>query len=212
MKKIYIDFDHTLYCTTKLKQKIIDIAIDKVNKVFVKNIKIFDTELDYSDIYSLLCDTKSMFEFCNGIDKKYKKCANFKLDIIKILKANNYIYSDSIEFLKKLKNKGFEINILTYSKPIDFDYQMKKIISTNILKLIDNVIICSCDKSEICLDYKNGIFIDDNANVLDKLYSIGVTSNRLYKICRPDGKYSNQLTKFKIKEYNSLDEINVEEL
>lgn len=205
MKNIYLDFDHTLYCTTKLKD-------DIMHKVFDNMCKVDDNNMHIVDIETILVDNNSMFEFCNKINKKCKKSICFKPIIVNILNSNNYIYSDSIPFLKKLKQYGFEINLLTYSKPIDFEFQMLKICNTNILNLIDNIIICSCDKNAMNLDYKNGVFIDDKAEVLDKLYNAGVTSDRLYKISRPDGKYSKTSTIFKTKEYNNLSEIKVEDI
>ena len=119
-------------------------------------------------------------------------------------KCSDLIFVDSLRFIKKLKQMGHKIYILSYSKQ-ELDYQILKIANSNISNLFDGIIISKELKFNLDIDYKNGIFIDDNPRDLMGLYSRN--PKRLIRLKRKNQKYSLENLNINIEEYENFDEI-----
>jgi len=190
--KIYIDFDGTLFNSTKLYKEFI--------KIFNK----YNIKKEYIENY---------------FNKKYQKEKNFDTISKKIIKennlntsiykelnniySNNLIFKDTIPFLKKYSKK-YDLILLTLGTK---SYQEKKIKSTNISKYFKEIIITNKDKSKLNIDYSNGIFIDNNPFELKKFYHSN--AKYLIRIKRKSDKYSKYLLDINtIPEYNNFNELN----
>lgn len=192
MKRIYIDFDSTLFDTTKFRQISKEIISQEICK-WEKNISLLDATNEIKEALTIK-NFNSYFEMCNFFEDKH----NLKHDCIKVKieefmkNTERLIYPDSILFLEKLKKLGYEINILTYTSKNSYDYQMKKLSGSNITKFVDNIIICTGNKGELGLDYENAIFIDDSPKALKSLYGAGVNCGRLIRMKREGAGYSSE--------------------
>lgn len=185
--KIYIDFDGTLYNTTKLTKNFINIF----NKYNIDEKYIKKLMHNYKN-YDILAN-KIILE--NNIDKSiYNDLHN--------LYSNDLVYQDIIPFLKKYYKK-YDLIILTLGNK---DFQEKKINSSNIKKYFKEIIITNKDKSKLNIDYINSIFIDNNPNELEKFYNSNAT--KLIRIKRNDDKYSKLNLSIKnIPEFNTFEDL-----
>lgn len=209
MKIAYIDFDGTLYKTSELKLLIVKEIASEIAKEL--NASIDEIYKDVSDCFKNRHKT-SVFDFAKQMAKKYnvneEKTAKRLEDLLK--NGSKFLYDDSIEFIKKLKSNDYEVYVLTYSRAYDSDFQMLKLIGSGINEFIDGVFICSKDKGKLNLDYKNGIFIDDNPDQLVSLYKANVSEDRLCRVIRKNEKYSLvEITEFTPKEYDTLEKMEI---
>lgn len=209
MKIAYVDLDGTLYRTSELK-----LLIVKEISLGIAEALSADFDEIYEDVSGCFKNRHniSVFDFARQMAKKYDVNEEKIVESLKnILKnSSNLLYNDSIDFLKKLKEIGYETYILTFSRGYDNDYQMLKLIGSGISKLVDGVFICSKDKGELNLDYKNGIFVDDNPKQLASLFHAGVSEDRLFRIKRKNEKYSSvEITEFSPKEYDTLENMEI---
>lgn len=209
MKIAYIDFDGTLYKTSIVKDLIIkEISAEITNKTNTGFEKVYDNiKEEFKNNHK-----NGIFDFARQMSKKYGNNEGKVTERIKNLLNNgsDFLYSDSIEFVKKLKVNGYEVYILTFSRTYDNDFQMLKLIGSGINEFVNGLVICSKDKGELNLDYENGIFIDDNPEQLRSLFNAGVGENRLIRINRKNEKYSQvNLTGFCPREYDTLENIEV---
>lgn len=209
MKIAYIDFDGTLYKTSELKLLIVKEIASEIEKEL--NASLDEIHKDVSDCFKNRHKT-SVFDFARQMAKKYN------VDEEKIVKriedllnnGSKFLYGDSIKFIKNLKDNDYEVYILTFSRAYDNDFQMLKLIGSGINEFIDGVFICSKDKGELNLDYKNGIFVDDNPAQLTSLFKTGVSEDRLYRVVRKNEKYSLvEITEFSPKEYDTLEKMEI---
>ena len=137
------------------------------------------------------------FEQAKSVGKYISE--NYKIDKIY---SKDLIYNDVIPFLEKYYQK-YELILLTLGNKI---YQKKKIDSTNINKYFKDIIITDKDKSKLNINYKEGLFIDNNPNELKKFYN----SKALYliRIKRDTDKYSKYDINIKdIQEFKDFNEI-----
>lgn len=186
--KIYIDFDGTLFNSTKHYQEFIN-TFNKYN-INIENI----------------------------LNKAYEKDKNFDHIAKKIIKENNLsssiyeelnkiyseklIFKDVIPFLEKYSKK-YDLILLTLG---NITYQQKKINKTNISKYFKEIIITNKDKSILDIDYTNGIFIDNNPLELKKFYNS--KAKHLIRIKRATDKYSKlNLDINNIPEFIDFDEL-----
>ena len=200
----YIDFDNTLYKTKALTEKMLNTIARiclrekglEIDKIIEEAKKMFNRE----NIYNI-------FELCKFFGNKYKiKEEIIKKEIINIiLNGKEDVYDDSIEFLEFLKKGENKLHLLTYTAKGDIEYQSLKIMGSGLANFFDTLIITSEPKYELDLNYKNGIFIDDNPKDLIGLYKKNPID--LIRIRRADNKYSLQDIDIEIKEYNNLKEI-----
>lgn len=209
MIRTYIDFDSTLYETEVIKKKMNDMIADAVCRAK----KDADKQVVLAEIKQAKENgVKSVFGLCKFFEEKYGLEVNYiKTDFDEFLAdGEKYMYPDSIPFLKRLSQKDCEINILTYTAKDAFDYQMLKLMGSNILEYVDNFIICSKSKGELNLDYENGLFFDDNPRELASLFRAGVSEDRLFRIRRDGvGNSAIEISDFKPNEHKDFNDIQI---
>lgn len=199
-RKLYIDFDGTLYNTDKLTKNFIelcqkyDLTEEEKNKL-VEQFSAINIFLD-------------MDEFIKSIQNEYKLADTILKDIEKLYSLS-YIYKDVESSLQKLKESNkYEMYILTYGSVF---HQQKKIQASKIGKYFKDIIIVTKNKATLKeVDYKNGIFIDNNP--LEIAGFLNAKAKNVIRIRRPSDKYSSQDSKSLIKEYTSFQELVEKEL
>ena len=117
-------------------------------------------------------------------------------------KAKEYLYSDTIPFLKYLKSLNYEVVILTKG---NYEYQKEKIDNCSLESLYSELLVTLEHKGELSLDYKNSIFIDDNPKEI--LSIMKKKPKMIFRIVRDKALYSEELLDKSIPSYKSLDEI-----
>lgn len=188
--KIYIDFDRTLFDCDRFLEDIYKI-IDKyhIPKELFKECQSQCKRKGFNP-YLILNKVEKSFSFN---EKLYQEVA--------LLMSNtaNYLYSDSISFLKYLKEKGYYIVILTKGNK---DYQREKISNTTILNYCDELMITMKHKGKLNIDYQNSLFIDDNpveiSSILEK------KPKGVFRVKRPNSRY-NDIDIPNVININSLD-------
>lgn len=145
---------------------------------------------------------------------------DLKLNINNIIEnGEKYLFTDSLHFLKNLKKSCSKVYILSHEKN-DLDFQAQKILGSGIFSknYIDAIILSKISKAKLTkkaltdkeniyiaspdnimpdyIDYENGIFIDDRPKDLENLYFTCYGNklpkkNRIYRIERPNQKYTN---------------------
>ena len=186
--KIYIDFDGTLFDSTKHYHKYINIfkkhnlnITETLNKTYEKD-KNFDT---------ISKKIIQKYNLDNSIFKELEKLYSEKL-----------IFKDAIPFLEKYSKK-YDLILLTLG---NIKYQQKKINKTKIYPYFKDIIITNKDKSNLNIDYENGVFIDNNPLELKKFYNS--KAKYLIRIKRKTDKYSKlNLNIENIPEFTSFDEL-----
>jgi len=124
-----------------------------------------------------------------------------------ILNGSDLVFDDVIPFLKKLKENGHKLYMLTYCKD-NLEYQSIKIAGSKLADFFDALYITSEPKYNLDIDYTSGIFIDDNPDDLLGLYS--KNAKEVIRLRRKDNKYSiKDIDNNFIKEYLSFEEINI---
>ena len=193
----YLDFDYTLFDTYLFREELYKIL--KQNGIDESALPL-TSETEDED--QKLLNIKESF-------KEIAKANNIQLEnLIKPLeelyeKGTDFLYDDSIEFLKYLKSKGHKIYIVTWGEK---EFQKEKIQITKIDKYLDEIIFAEQLKYTLDIDYENGIFIDDSIRDLEGLYS--KKAKQLFRIKRNNGKNSDkELNITEILEFNSLKEL-----
>ena len=168
--KIYIDFDGTLFDSTKHYNEYI--------KIFKKyNINI---ETYFKKEYE---KEKNFDSLSKKIVKEYNLNPSI-YDEINQIYSEKLIFKDVIPFLEENYNK-YDLILLTLG---NINYQQKKINKTNISKYFKEIIITNKDKSKLNIDYTKGIFIDNNPLEIKKFYNS--KAKYLIRIKRDTDKYS----------------------
>lgn len=192
----YIDFDHTLFDTPKLTERMLKAIVDTSKIDIMEECKsmfnrehiynIYDLATYFSDKYSL-----NKLELISAVDEKIRHCADL-------------VFSDSLSFIKKLKEQNHKIYLLSYYEH-GLQYQMAKISGANISDLFDGIIVTGDLKYNLDINYTNGIFIDDKPEDLIGLYS--KNSKRVIRLKRKNHKNSAKELDVNIEEYENFDEI-----
>lgn len=190
--KIYIDFDSTLFDTHSFYNDFTNICNNygiETNKIELLKEKLFNDEKLFN-----------LDVLINNIVNKYNIDSSIYLDVDKLY-SNKYVYSDSIWFLKKLKN-NYNLVLLTYG---DIIYQAKKIKASKLEKYFDNVIITNKHKGNLDLDYKDSIFIDDS---LDEINNIcNRNPKKIIRIKRDSLNIKNELKLDNVLVYTNFKQI-----
>ena len=202
----YIDFDSTLFNTSGF--------IKEILTALSKEINFQDCNLDAEEIY---LEVKKVYakdniynlnELCKYFADKYnlneERLVNSVDNVIN--NGKDFVYNDSVEFLKNLINNGHKINLLTYTLKERIEYQVQKVYGSGLVKYFENIIITTAPKWKLDLNYSNGIFIDDNPKDLAGLYH--QNSQAVVRIKREGNKYSSKSMpdNIEIPEYASLKE------
>ncbi|MBO5096602.1 MAG: HAD hydrolase-like protein [Bacilli bacterium] len=193
-EKFYIDFDSTLFDSSKYLHKLY---------VICEKYKISRTELDeITD--SIFEHHKNFFidDLLKYLIEEKKVDKNIKEDF-KILENTSFLYEDSILFLKNIQNK-YNLILLTCG---NISNQQKKIDACDIKKYFSNIIITPGNKSTVQeVEYQNSIFLDNNPKEVERFVSVG--AKRVIRIKRDTDKYSKIPLKINgIEEYSSLYEV-----
>ena len=192
----YIDFDHTLFDTPTLTKRMLQAIVDSSHMDLAEECKsLFNREHIYN-----------IYELVDFLSDKYNLN---RIDLISAinLQVNNckdLVYEDGLNFIKKIKDLGNKIYLLSYYEH-GLQYQISKITGSKISNLFDGIIVCGESKYNLDIDYKNSIFIDDKPQDLIGLHS--KNPYKLIRIRRENHKYSDKNLDFKIDEYKSFSEI-----
>lgn len=185
----YLDFDNTLYETSRLSNDMLKgLAYEISKKTSTSENDIFDelkSMFNRENIYNI-------YKLAKYFAKKYNIEESVLIDKVEgiILDGKKYVYNDVISFLKELKEKNNIINVLTYVAKEDLSYQLTKIKGSGLSEYFDNIIISSSLKFNLDLKYEEGIFFDDSPKDL-----LGLASRNpkiLVRVRRENNKYSKQ--------------------
>lgn len=163
--KLFIDFDGTLFDTRHLKIELFNafrsmgFAEDQIELTYKKACE----DYIYSPIEQLQllqnfkkCDIQEAIE---KLEELYKK-------------VPNYLFKDSVDFLKNLDREKYEVNLLTLG---DEDFQKKKVDSSGITKYFDNIYYCRDQK---------WIFLKTLVDLEEKFFIIDDRGDALFKISK----------------------------
>lgn len=200
----YIDFDNTLYETAKLTEKMLSEVAHTIsneknlpyNEVLEKIKPQFNSTLD------------NIFSFAEKMAKSYdidsKLCVNKVNEVID--NGEQFVFPDAKKFLKRIRKKGNKLILLTYVQDVNKEYQKQKINGSGIKDFFDDIIITSRYKFNISINYKNGIFIDDDPRDLLGLYE--KKPIKVIRIRKKSNKRSKlELNNDDIEEFESFDDI-----
>lgn len=194
----YLDFDYTLFDTYLFREELYKIL--EINGLATSELPL---TIEKKENNQRLLNIKEVFKTLS--QEKNIPLENFIIPLEKLYeRGQEYLYSDTIEFLEYLKSKGHKIYIITWGEK---EYQKEKIKIAKIDKYFDEIIFAETLKYELeNIDYSNGIFIDDSVRDLEGLYE--KNAKQLYRIKRKNGKNSDKQLNIKdIIEFNSLKEL-----
>lgn len=202
----YIDFDSTLYNTTKLTTDMLNSLAQQLHQMsnIPEDEALSELKANFNRerIYNI-------YKLCKFFELKYLLPVGSLEQIVNNILANGskYLYDDSKDFLNQLHNNGDSVQLLTAAAGREnVSYQLAKVQGSSIADLFDNTIITAVPKYTLDLNYEKGIFVDDNPQDLQGLWKSG--AQKVLRIKRPDNKYSRvSLDNSEIMEYTSLSEI-----
>ena len=182
----YLDFDSTLYDTPRLSKDMLAALAREINAKTNKNTEELQKELkamfNRENIYNIY---KLAKYFANKYNIDDRSLIN-KVESV-IADGEKYVFDDTIEFLKALKERKHTLNILTYVAQEDLSYQLSKIKGSGLSEYFDNIIITSCLKFNLDLKYEEGAFFDDSPKDLQGLSSRN--PKVLVRVNRKNNKY-----------------------
>ena len=195
---IYIDFDRTLFdCDCFLVDLYNIIQKYEIPKNVFKKCQNQCKKMGFNP-YIILNEVSKSYAFNTSIYKEIDELLS---------KTNDYLYSDSISFLKYLKKNNYCVIILTKGND---EYQMRKITNANISNYYDNIIVTMSHKGCLDIDYKNSVFIDDNPIEIKSI--LRKKPKKIIRIKQNGSKYYNVSLDKDIDITYSLDEIIVNKL
>lgn len=204
----YIDFDNTMYETSRLsKDMLMEISNAIVSKHSEKNID--ETYIEVKKMFNRE-NIYNIYNLARFFAEKYNFDSKEIISSIEniILDGKKYVFEDTINFLKKVKEGGNNLNILTYVSREDLSYQLSKIKGSGLSEYFDNIFIVSNNKFDLELKYEEGIFVDDSPKDLMGLASKNV--KKLIRIRRKSNKYSKEEVNIEnMIEYESFNEIDL---
>lgn len=183
--KTFLDFDKTLFDCEKFEADIFAI---------LQNFSVDWDDFVETYLRSLHTQQKNKYDynFEEHVDflreKEYKIPDSVLLDLHALLK-NDYLYSDTLDFLKFIKQNTKKLFLLSVG---DYAFQREKINNSGIIDYFDELFIIESDKHKFLQDnfsdLSQTLFINDN-----------LQENSLVK------EYNNQVnvvTRFNNKKYN----------
>lgn len=208
--KYYFDFDNTLYETARLTEKM----LNTISKAISDKTQVNIDELEKYVKENFNSTKGNIFLFAEEMSDMYKVEKKYVLDKLNsvIDNGNDVTFEDAIRFIKKLAEGENKLYILTYvANKMNNDYQMQKIIGSGIAKYFDGIIITSDYKFNLDIDYKNGIFFDDDPRDLKGLYDKNPI--KVIRIRKENNKRSKiNIENKNIEEYKTFDEIDIDNL
>lgn len=200
----YIDFDNTLYETAKLTS----LEMEAIAKTISE-----EKKLDYAQI---LEEIKSSFDSPKGNFISFGKemAIKYGANVQNVINNVNYtidnskdlVFEDARRFIKKLRENGNKVIILTYVVKGNLAQQQKKIIGSELANEVDEIFITTELKYTLDLDYTKGIFIDDAPRDLLGLYE--KRPIKVIRIRKPNNKRSKvDIDNKDIEEFVSFDDI-----
>lgn len=207
----YIDFDNTLYETGRLTKDV----LETFSRIIGKEKKL-NPALILDELTKSFNSTIDNFEtFASGLATRYEVSNNvLQSHLKKIILTNgtSYIFPDALEFLKRLKDEGEKVCILTYvAQGKNIKQQALKLAGSGILQYVSEIYNTTRYKYELEIDYENGIFIDDSPRDLEGLYKAG--ARKIIRIKKPNNikRTSKALNlPVEIPTYTSFDSIVIE--
>lgn len=203
----YLDFDNTLYETSKLTSLMITAIGNELGNLTGLEKEIIIQEV--KDNFNSTLD--NIFTHAEKMSQKYNVNSESVVNAVEEILDNGkeIVFDDAIRFLERLKEKGHKIFVLTYVPQKNQEYQMKKIMGSGIASYFDEIIITTKYKFLLDLDYSNGIFIDDDPRDLNGLFEKNPI--KVIRIRKPSNKRSKiDIDNKQIEEYVSFDDIVLE--
>ena len=193
----YLDFDYTLFDTHAFRQGLYEIleknGLDKTYLALTPEMKTSGQKLlNIKELFKSLSETKNipLNNFLEPLEELYSRCDQF-------------VYDDSVEFIKYLKSKNHKLHVLTWGEK---EFQKEKLQASKLYDYFDEIVYAEVLKYELDIDYTNGIFVDDSVRDLEGLYN--KQAKQVFRIKRPNGKNSDKELNIKeILEFNSLKEL-----
>lgn len=192
----YIDFDHTLFNTPKLTERMLKAIVDTSKMDIMLECKVM---FNREHIYNI-------YELAEYIANKYTLDTSSLIFAInaQIYNCSDLVFEDALSFILKLKENGHKVYMLSYYE-YGLQYQIAKIAGSSLCDLFDGIIITKELKFNLDIDYTNGIFIDDKPDDLIGLYS--KNAKKIIRLKRKNHKYSMAKLNIAIEEYESFDQI-----
>ncbi len=193
--KIYIDFDRTLFNC--------NLFLNDLSNLLLK----YNISNEMFNEYQIQCKDVGFnpYVIVREIEKD-KMIDKHIYDEIKNLvhTTSKYLYSDVIPFFKELKNKNYEVYILSKGNVL---YQKEKIVNSNILDYCNDMIITTNFKGNLEIDYENSIFIDDNPNEIKSI--LEKKPKHVFYIQREDAKFKEFINDKRVTIINNLIKLNI---
>ena len=193
----YLDFDYTLFDTHAFREELYKIleknGFDKTYLTLTPELKENGQKLlNIKELFKSLSKLRNIpiNNFLEPLEELYSR-------------GSEFLYDDTVEFLKYLKSKNNNVYILTWGEK---EFQKEKIEASKLDKYIDEAIFAEQLKFTLDIDYKNGIFIDDSVRDLEGLYN--QKAKQVYRIKRENGKNSKKELNIEgILEFDSLKDL-----
>ena len=188
MPHLIIDLDHTLLDTTRFKA---DLA---------KSVDL--TQADWDMAYNKFVADYGMFnatDFLKGVTAEQKK----QFEMV-VQKTSSFLYPDSLSFLKRAVQAGYQIIVLTFGNQT---WQQQKL---DHITWPPGVTVLTTDSKKITqlAQYRGGdtLVVDDRGQELDAIAQ-SWSNVKLYWMRRPNGKYRDVAPVAPHREITSLSEV-----
>ena len=201
----FIDFDHTLYNTPLLTKGMLTSLAHYISTTSNKDYEyiLINLQDKFKRGTNNIYDIYKLIEYYGNI---YNYDINRATEIINsvISKGKQYLFPDSIPFLKLLKEQNHKLYILSYNEN-EVYFQTVKIAGSGLLPYVDGIFPTTSLKGEIPFDFSKCIFIDDKPKDLISIYKN--KPFKIFRIRREHDTYSEIETGLPIPEFKSLDEL-----
>jgi FMN phosphatase YigB (HAD superfamily) len=161
--KLFIDFDKTLFDTSKLKEQLV--------RIFGQ-FGFSQEEIDQSYLASYLggkYSPEGQAQLLNNIRPFNLEVAELKIKSM-LFDSSRLLYSDSVEFLDNINREKYEVDLLSYG---DVEFNNRKVKHAGIADKFDNIYITNIEKQiylkDIVKQDENFIMIDDKIDILEKI-------------------------------------------
>jgi FMN phosphatase YigB (HAD superfamily) len=169
-KILFLDFDHTCYDTDTF-------LLQEIRHPMIKKFKIPTKEWEESYEkavrvgYSL---EQHLIELNKITDNG--SCSKEEMESLgRTINFDKYLFKDVVPFLKKVKEKGYRIVLLSFGMP---NWQDKKVLGVGLDKLVDVIKYTKKEGGkmevlrELAINYEKVIFIDNNGIDLDAVHRV----------------------------------------